>query len=314
MGLVGAFVLGLLIGSFLNVCIFRLPEEESIVSPRSRCPECHTQLPWWANIPVLSYVALRGRCAFCSAPISSRYLLVEVLTGALFAAVYWRFGLTVQGVIAAAFVSALVVVTFIDIDHRIIPDVISLPGIAIGFAVSWIPGGVSPVDSAAGLLLGGGLLAGIGWLYMWWTKRGGLGMGDMKLLAMIGAVLGWTAIPATVIIGSLSGSAIGIPAILIRGRHLRTRDGIRAGTTLAALTLVLLWILEWVLIPDGSLPVPGLHQVALALGVGGVAGLLVTVRLAARRFPIPFGPFLAFGALVCLLFERHSVGWLTPWA
>jgi leader peptidase (prepilin peptidase)/N-methyltransferase len=209
MGVAGVFVLGLLIGSFLNVCIVRLPEEESIVSPRSRCPKCHTQLPWWANIPVLSYIVLRGRCAFCSEPISARYLLVEVLTAALFALAYFRFGLTLQALIAAAFVSALVVVTFIDIDHRIIPDVISLPGIAIGFAVSWIPGGISPADSAAGLLLGGGLLAGIAWLYAWWTNRGGLGMGDIKLLAMIGAVLGWTA-------GMLPGATDQHPACLSR--------------------------------------------------------------------------------------------------
>jgi leader peptidase (prepilin peptidase)/N-methyltransferase len=314
MAVAGVFVFGLLIGSFLNVCIVRLPEEESIVSPRSRCPRCHTQLPWWANIPVLSYIALRGRCSFCSEPISPRYLLVEVLTAALFALAYWRFGLSLEGLIAVAFVSALVVVTFIDIDHRIIPDVISLPGIAIGFAVSWIPGGISPANSAAGLLLGGGLLAGIAWLYAWWTNRGGLGMGDIKLLAMIGAVLGWSAIPATVIIASFCGSAVGIPAILIRGRHLRTRDGIRAGTVLAAVTLVLLWSLEWLVSSSASPPLPGLRQVALALGVGAVAGLLVTVRLAARRYPIPFGPFLALGAIVCFLIEPRSVVWLTPWA
>lgn len=314
MELGGIFVLGLLIGSFLNVCILRLPEEESIISPRSRCPRCHTQLPWWANIPVLSYMALRGRCAFCSEPISPRYLLVEILTGVLFATAYWRFGLTLDGFVAAVFVSALVAVTFIDIDHRIIPDVISLPGIAIGFAVSWIPGGVSPTDSALGLLLGGGLLAGIAWLYAWWTNRGGLGMGDIKLLAMIGAVLGWTAIPATVIIASFCGSAVGIPAILMRGRHLRTRDGIRAGVVLAMVTLALLWILEWLVSPSAGLPVPGLRQVALSLAVGGVTGLLVTIRLAARRYPIPFGPFLALGAVVCLLIEPRFVIWLTPWA
>ena len=97
------FIFGLLIGSFLNVCILRLPEGESIVAPRSRCPHCSHQLPWWANVPVLSYLALRGRCAFCSAPISPRYMLVELLTAGLLTAVYWRFGIGAQGAIAAAF-------------------------------------------------------------------------------------------------------------------------------------------------------------------------------------------------------------------
>jgi leader peptidase (prepilin peptidase)/N-methyltransferase len=301
--LVAAFALGLLVGSFLNVCILRIPADESIVHPRSRCPTCQTPLPWWANVPVVSYLALRGRCAFCAAAISPRYMLVELLTGALFAAVYARFGATAQGLVATAFVSGLVVLTFIDIDHRIIPDVISLPGIAVGFAASWLPGGVSPESSAAGAALGGGVLAGIGWLYAWWARRGGLGMGDIKLLAMIGAFLGWTAIPATIIIASLSGSVFGIPAILVRGRHLRPRAGLRAGLAFTALGLVFFWALRWLLGASAGVPVPGPRELAAALMLGGAMGLLVTVRLAARRYPIPFGPFLALGALACLLLE-----------
>lgn len=305
--LVVALVLGLLVGSFLNVCILRLPAEESIVRPRSRCPSCHTQLPWWANVPVVSYLALRGRCAYCAAPISPRYLLVEALTGALFVAVYLRFGTTLHAAVAAALVSALVVLTFIDIDHRIIPDVISIPGMVIGFVVSWLPGGVSPASSAAGLLLGGGLLAGAAWLYAWWTHRGGLGLGDVKLLAMIGAFLGWTAVPATMIVASLTGSAVGIPAILVRGRHLRPRDGVRAGIVVTVLSAVVLFTLQWVTRPSGAVPMPGARELALVVVLGTLTGLLVTVRLAARRYPIPFGPFLALGALACIFLKPEGV-------
>jgi len=305
-------VLGFLVGSFLNVCIARLPYDESIVSPRSRCPQCEHQLPWWANVPVLSYVALRGRCAFCSEPISWRYPLVEILTAVLFGLACWRFGYTWHGAVAAAFVSALVVITFIDIDHRIIPDVISLPGIALGFGVSWLPGGITPQSSGAGLLLGGGILAAIAWLYARWTKRDGLGMGDIKLLAMIGAFLGWVAIPPTVLIASLTGSAVGIPAILIRGRHLRPREGLRVGLVVGGLTVGALWLLQVVVSPLPSVA-PDPLAVALGLGIGALAGLLVTVRLAARRYPIPFGPFLALGALLCLFLGPESFGWLMPW-
>jgi leader peptidase (prepilin peptidase)/N-methyltransferase len=304
----GAIVLGLLVGSFLNVCILRIPAGESIISPRSRCPRCETPLPWWANVPVASFVALRGRCAFCGTRISPRYAVVELLTAGLFAGVYWRFGASLQGAIAAGFAATLVVVTFIDIDHRIIPDVISLPGTAVGFALSWVPGGVSPIESAVGLLIGGGFLAAVAAAYAWWTRRGGLGLGDVKLLAMIGAFLGWTAIPATVVIGSLAGSAVGVPAILIRGRHLRVREGVRAGIGLAAMVLVALWILDGLLAPP-LLRLPSARTIAIALLGGALGGLLVTVRRAARRFPIPFGPFLALGALASLFFAPEIAAW-----
>jgi leader peptidase (prepilin peptidase)/N-methyltransferase len=308
-----AFVLGLVVGSFLNVCIFRLPAEESIVRPRSRCPRCETPLPWWANVPLASYAALRGRCAFCTAPIPLRYPLVELLTGALFAAICWRFGATAQGLVAAAFASALVVITFIDIDHRIIPDEVSLPGIAAGFAASWIPGGTDPVSSAIGLVLGGGLLAGLAWLYAWWTGRGGLGMGDIKLLAMIGAFLGWTAVPVTILLASVAGSAVGIPAILMRGRHLRPRDGLRAGLVVAGAAMVLLAAVKWLAGAPAALLVPGPRDLAVSLLAGALCGLLVTVRFAARRFPIPFGPFLALGAVASMFLGPEALGTLFPW-
>ena len=143
--------------------------------------------------------------------------------------------------------------------------------------------------------------------------RGWMGGGDVKLLAMIGAVLGWVAIPATVLIASLTGSAVGIPAILIRGRHLRPRAGMRVGAAVVAVTAVVLWIVEWRVSPVQAFRPPGLLPLALGLGVGALAGLLVTVRIAARRYPIPFGPFLALGALLCLFLDPQTFAWLMPW-
>jgi leader peptidase (prepilin peptidase)/N-methyltransferase len=313
MGTGVAFVLGLAIGSFLNVCIYRLPAEESIVHPRSRCPRCGTELPWWANIPVASWLALRGRCAFCTAPIALRYPLVELLTGVLFAAIFFRFGMTAHAVVAAVLASALVAITFIDIDHRIIPDVISLPGIAVGFAASWIPGGIDPMASGLGALFGGGVFAAMAWLYAWWAGRGGLGMGDIKLLAMIGAFLGWTAVPLTILIASVSGSAVGIPAILWRGRHLRPRDGLRAGAIIGAATLGLLVVLKLLLAPPDIGALPTVRDFVTALVAGAACGVLVTVRLAARRFPIPFGPFLALGAFVCMFLGPDALDIVLAW-
>jgi len=156
-------------------------------------------------------------------------------------------------------------------------------------------------------MLGGGLLAGAAWLYAWWTRRGGLGLGDVKLLAMIGAFLGWTAVPATMIVASLSGSAVGIPAILVRGRHLRPRDGVRAGVMVTVLSAVALLGLQRVTGAPSGLALLGARELALAVVLGTLTGLLVTVRLAARRYPIPFGPFLALGALVCIFLKPEGV-------
>jgi prepilin signal peptidase PulO-like enzyme (type II secretory pathway) len=138
-------------------------------------------------------------------------------------------------------------------------------------------------------------------------------MGDIKLLAMIGAVLGWVAVPATVLIASLTGSAVGIPAILIRGRHLRPRAGMRVGAAVAVVTAAVLWIVEWRVSPVQEFWPPSLLPLALGLGVGALVGLLVTVRIAARRYPIPFGPFLALGALLSLFLDPQTFAWLMPW-
>ncbi|PNU18901.1 prepilin peptidase [Geothermobacter hydrogeniphilus] len=209
-----AFVFGACIGSFLNVCIYRLPEGLSVVSPRSRCPQCGHQILWYENIPILSYFLLRGHCSQCGVSFSLRYLLVEALTGGLFLSVLYHFGFTWGTPVYMLFVSGLVAITFIDLDHQIIPDVISLPGIILGFAASFLLPWVDWIDSLLGILLGGGLLFAIAFGYEFLTKKEGMGGGDIKLLAMIGAFLGWQAVFPIIFIASLAGTLIGVPLML----------------------------------------------------------------------------------------------------
>jgi leader peptidase (prepilin peptidase)/N-methyltransferase len=211
-----SFTLGAVIGSFLNVCIYRIPAGESIVHPPSRCPACGSGIRWYQNVPILSYLLLRGRCAACGVRISARYPLVEALTGVLFVLVFYRFGLHGATLVYWLFAAALVVVTFIDLDHQIIPDVISLPGIFVGFlcalAIPWL----SWTDSLLGILAGGGSLYLVAAGYELLTKKEGMGGGDIKLLAMIGAFLGWQAILPIVFFSSLVGTLVGVPVMLIK--------------------------------------------------------------------------------------------------
>lgn len=216
-----AFVLGLVVGSFLNVCIYRIPAGLSIVSPPSACPKCNHQIRWFENIPLISYLFLGGRCVGCHMRIALRYPLIEALTGLLFVLVLYSFGLRLATPLYFLFVSSLVVIAFIDLDHQIIPDVISLPGILIGFLCSFFIPWVGWLDSILGILLGGGLLLSIAWLYQFIAKREGMGGGDIKLLAMIGAFLGWKAIFPVIFIASLAGSLIGIPLMLLQGADRR---------------------------------------------------------------------------------------------
>lgn len=210
------FVLGTVIGSFLNVCIYRIPAGISIVKPRSRCPHCETQIRWYHNIPILSWLLLKGRCAYCSVAVPVRYLLVEVLTGTLFALFFYRFAFHPVTPVVLLLVAALVVITFIDLDHQIIPDVISLPGIPIGFLCSFFVPWVSWQESLLGIVFGGGSLLAIALGYELLTKKEGMGLGDVKLLAMLGAFLGWTAIFPIIFIGSLLGTLVGVPLMLIK--------------------------------------------------------------------------------------------------
>lgn len=211
--LLWVFSLGACIGSFLNVCIYRIPAEVSIVRPPSRCPHCGTPIRWWQNIPIVSWLFLRGKCSSCKVKISVRYLLVEALTGLLFLKIYSIFAMQPATLVFWVFAAALVTLTFIDLDHQIIPDVISLPGIVIGFAtVSLTP--LSWSNSLIGIILGGGSLWLIAIGYEFLTKNEGMGGGDIKLLAMIGAFLGWKAILPVIFISSCLGTIVGVPLML----------------------------------------------------------------------------------------------------
>jgi len=227
-----AFAFGAVVGSFLNVCIWRVPIGKSIVYPGSHCPRCGNPVRARDNIPILGYLLLRGRCRDCGAAIGIRYPIVEILTGVLVALLLYRFGLSWEFAVNAVFVAALITISGIDLDHQIIPDVISLPGIVVGLLVSLAGVGPSILDSAIGVLLGGGLLYGVAVGYQALTGREGMGGGDIKLLAMIGAFLGWRGVLVTLILGSLSGAVVGI--VMILGRGADTRVAIPFGPFLAA--------------------------------------------------------------------------------
>ena len=298
-----AFVLGAVVGSFLNVCIYRLPEGRSIVSPPSSCPSCRNYVRFYDNVPILSFFILGGRCRFCRSPISWRYPVVEALNGVLWALMVYRFGLTASGAVFALMASALVVVTFIDLDHQIIPDAISIPGAPLALALGSLLV-VDPFEPAAALGVRGSLLgaaAGYGlfsiifwvsffyygrpaltarllgeaFLYLFlgplvWTWEylresfgrkaevpddeneedapgQGLGMGDVKLMTMLGGLIGWKGVLLTTFSASLFGSIVGLTLVITRG--------------------------------------------------GG------------RRSKIPFGPFLSLGAILSLLLGDRIVGW-----
>jgi len=213
-----AFVYGLCIGSFMNVCIYRLPLSRSLIKPGSACPQCGRSIPFYDNIPVISFLLLRGRCRNCGATISWRYPLVELLGGLTALAAVTRFGLSLPALVYFVFIAVLIVVTFIDIDHRIIPDVITLPGIVLGLAASFLLPRTSLTDALLGILLGGGSLLAVAVIYRLITKKDGMGMGDVKLLAMIGAFIGWQGVLFTIFIGSLAGSLIGFILVFAQRR------------------------------------------------------------------------------------------------
>ncbi len=220
------FVFGLIVGSFLNVCIHRIPREESIVRPSSKCPKCGSPIKPWDNIPVISYILLKGKCRYCGEPISIRYPLVEFLNGLFYVLVLWRYGLTVTAIAYMAYLSALIVITFIDFDFQIIPDVITLPGAVIAFVLA-IFVVVDPFDrtevlgfkqSLLGLSTGFGLYYAIAVL-----SRGGMGGGDIKMMAMVGALTGWKGVLFTTFFGSLTGSVVGIGLMLFKGKGRKTK-------------------------------------------------------------------------------------------
>jgi len=220
-GAIFAFTLGAVVGSFLNVCIWRIPEGMSIVSPASHCPECGHSIPFYDNIPLVSYLLLRGRCRACGVRISPRYPLVEGLTALMALFLFLKFGLTLKFLAAFVFVSALILITFIDIDHQIIPDVISLPGIPICFLMAVFVMKLPFLEALLGLLIGGGSLYLIAVLYEVATKREGMGGGDIKLLAMLGAFLGWKSLLFILLVSSLVGAVVGISVMLVKGADMK---------------------------------------------------------------------------------------------
>ena len=212
--LVGTFfaAFGLVIGSFLNVCIYRLPLKQSIVWPASRCAKCQRELSWYENVPVAAWLALGGRCRTCHERISAMYPIVELVTGALFVGAYLLYGVTPLAFVRIAFGCAMIVLFVIDLQHRILPNVITVTGVPIGFALSlFLPPGWK--ESLIGLLVGGGVLYVIGEAYYRLRGVDGLGMGDVKMLAMIGAVLGWRLMLVTMIFASFTGALVGVTLI-----------------------------------------------------------------------------------------------------
>ena len=242
-----SLLIGMVVGSFLNVCICRMPKNESVVTPPSHCPQCSYQIRWYDNIPVLSYLFLRGRCRGCGVRISLQYPLVELINGVLTLLLYLRFGPTVAFAVLFLFCSSLVVITFIDIEHQIIPDEISLSGIVIGFILSFFIKGHSWTNSLLGILLGGGSLLLVAYGYQLLTGKDGMGGGDIKLLAMMGAFLGWKAIPFIIFASSLVGSIVGVSIMLLQKKD--------------------------------------------------------------SKLAIPFGPYLAFGAILYIFYGRPLISW-----
>lgn len=204
------FVFGLIVGSFCNVVIYRLPLGNSIVTPGSRCRSCDNSIRPWDNIPILSYFILNGRCRSCREPISVRYPIVEFTSAILYLTLYLKFGLSILFVIYALMASTLVVVALIDLDHKIIPNIITLPGILVGLSLSLQLLPITPLTSLLGVLIGGALFYLIALI-----SKGGMGGGDIKLIAMIGAFLGWHGTLFTIFSSALLGAVVGIMLMVL---------------------------------------------------------------------------------------------------
>ncbi|MBE0427795.1 MAG: prepilin peptidase [Nitrospirae bacterium] len=244
------FIIGSIIGSFLNVCIYRIPRNLSIIVPSSMCPSCNAPIRPWDNIPLLSYISLRGKCRECKAKISFRYPLVELLNALLYVLILWRFGLGWFTPVYFILCSSLIVITFIDLDFQIIPDRITLPGIPIGLLAGsfLLPDPFMRYSilgfksSIIGFLVGGGLFYVISVI-----SRGGMGGGDIKMMAMVGSFMGWKSAIMTTFFGSLTGSVFGLFLMLFKGKGRKTK--VPFGPFLALGTIITLFygqeILQW---------------------------------------------------------------------
>jgi len=246
------FIFGSIVGSFLNVCIYRIPRGESIIAPSSHCPSCNTPIKIWDNIPIISYMLLYGKCRSCKTRIPFRYPLVEAMNGFFYIALLWRFGIGWHTLFYFSLVSALLVITFIDLDFQIIPDSITLPGILIGLITGSL---ILPDPFSRWSLLGYkasvfGTLTGFVFFYIVaLLSRGGMGGGDIKMMAMVGALMGWKSVLLITFLGSLFGSVWGISLMVFKGKGRKTK--IPFGPFLAAGTIITLFsgqeILYWYL-------------------------------------------------------------------
>jgi len=241
------FILGLIVGSFSNVCIYRIPRNESIVYPASHCPKCRSNISPKDNIPLLSYILLKGRCRNCKSKISIQYPVVEFLTGFIYLIIYLIYGLSIQTLIYIILSSALIIIAFIDLNEQIVPDVISLPGIVLGLILSFFVSYISFVNSALGVLVGGGIILIIGLAGSAIFKKEAMGGGDVKLAAMIGAFLGWRYIIISLFLGFFLGALAGI--ILILSKIKSREDVVPFGPFIVLGSLItLLWgekIISW---------------------------------------------------------------------
>ncbi len=230
---------GLIVGSFLNVVIYRLPRDLDISKPRSRCTACKRLIPWYRNVPVLSWIALGGRCGDCREPISMRYPLVEAAVGILFAAALYRWGVSWSALSSMIFGGAMLVLALIDYDFKILPNVITLTATGVGFALSFLDPRISVTDAAIGIFAGGGLLYAVAWLYIKLRDQQGMGMGDIKMIAMIGAFVGWKGVLLTIFLGSLFGSVVGLGLMKVKGRE--WDYALPFGTFLALAAVIVDW-------------------------------------------------------------------------
>ena len=255
-----AFFFGLAVGSFLNVCIYRIPIKKSIVTPPSACPGCGNLIKFYDNIPVLSYLILRGRCRKCGIHISMKYPVIELITGLMSMALITRYNMLnhsmPQFFIFFVFVAALICITFIDLEHMIIPDVISIPGIIIGFVISLIFSHITWLDSLIGLLLGGGILYLVAVFFEVVRKKEGMGGGDIKLLAMIGAWLGgWKSIIFVIMVASFTGAIIGSAGLILSKKGIRAQFPFGPFLALSAILYIFFGkeLIDWYfnLLPSG---------------------------------------------------------------
>jgi len=291
------FLFGLTFGSFLNVIIHRVPRDESIVFPSSACPNCHNKIKPYDNIPVISWLALGGRCRSCREPINPRYAIVELIVGTLFLACWWRFGLSLITLKYCVFCFLLTGLIFIDAEHKLLPDALTLPGIVIGLVFSWFvpvydlladllpayfqPGHamnwhlLSLADSALGAVVGAAFIFGAGFIYQQARGVEGMGMGDVKLMAMVGAFLGVRLTIFTMFAASLLGTLFGL-SLMLAVWFQRTRRRMRRNRESRAIAQKHAWL---------------------------------SARLVYRHYQIPFGVFLGSMAIFAFFFGRLLIGW-----